>query len=296
MLSYIKAGYTNLITSAGHFILLAVAIQSEDRAVWIACLGAISAISLLVWASSFRRNRAIVDTPTSRIGSAAQGYVELFGRTSSDPEFLTPNKMGSLPCVWYRQVVYRKNGNDKWEEISREVSDGVFAVEDGSGRCMIVPEHAEIITTNKRTWYRDNYKHVEEYLFPLDHLYALGEFVTLGGAGTHLDLKQDVAQLLASWKNDLSNLIQRFDLNSDGQVDMHEWELARRAAKREIERQHRDIGLHPGVHVMRAPANGQLYLLSNLSPQQLSRKYVFWSWFHLIVFFAAGVAAIWLTL
>lgn len=296
MLSSFKAGYANLITSGGHLLLLLVALRINERPAWIGCLGLISGISLFAWASNFRRNRAIADLPTSKVASAAQGYVELYGRTPSDAEFLAPNKMGSLPCVWYRQVIYRKTANDKWQEISRETSDNIFALEDGSGRCLIDPQHAEVISSNTRTWYQGDYKHVEEHLFPLDHLYALGEFATLGGASSHLDLKQDIAELLASWKKNQSELLQRFDLSGDGQIDLREWGLARRAATREVERQHRDLRQQPGVHVMRAPANGALYLLSNLSPQQLGRKYVLWGWFHLAVFFGAGAAAVRLTL
>ena len=296
MLSSFRDGYVNLITSGAHLLLLLVALRINERPVWMGCLGLISIISFFAWASSFRRNRAIADTPTSKVASAAQGYVELHGHTVSDPQYLAANKMGSLPCVWYRQVIYRKTANNKWEEISREVSDNIFALEDGSGRCMIDPQHAEVITSNTRTWYQGDYKHVEEHLYPLDRLYALGEFSTLGGAAAQLDLKQDIAELLAGWKSDQINLLQRFDLSGDGQLDLREWELARRAAAREVEKQHRELRQQPGVHVLRAPASGRLFLLSNLSPQQLGRKYVLWGWFHLMVFFAAGAAAVWLTL
>src|SRR3990167_6109615 len=119
MLSSFKVGYANLITSGGHLLLLLVALRINERPAWIGCLGLISSISLFAWTSSFKRNRAIADLPTSKVASAAQGYVELYGRTPSDAEFLAPNKMGSLPCVWYRQVIYRKTANDKWQEISR---------------------------------------------------------------------------------------------------------------------------------------------------------------------------------
>lgn len=294
MLSSLRDGYVNLITSGSHLLLLAVALRINEPPAWITSLALISAISLLVWSASFRRNRAIADTPTSKVASAAQGYVELHGHTPADPQFLAPNKMGSLPCVWYRQVIYRKTGDNKWQEISREVSDNLFALDDGSGRCLIDPQDAEVVTTNKRTWYQGDYKHVEEHLFPLDKLYALGEFATVGGTSARLDHGQDVSVLLAEWKRDQPRLLQRFDLSGDGELDLREWALARRAAAREVEKQHRELRQQPGVHVLRAPPNGRLFLLSNLSPQQLGRKYVRWGWFHLCTFFAAGIAALWL--
>lgn len=296
MQSSFKDGYADLITSAGHLLLLLVAWRINERPAWIICLGLIAAISFFAWMSTFRRNRAIADTPTAKVASAAQGYAELYGRAVSDPQYLAKNSMGGLPCVWYRLVVYRKSSNDKWQEVSREVSDTIFALEDGSGRCLIDPQHAEVITSSRRTWYEGDSKYVEEYLHPRDQLYALGDFITLGGAGGHLNLRQDVAELLAHWKRDQADLLQRFDLSGDGQLDLREWTLARRAAAREVEKQHRELHQQPGVHVLRAPASGRLYLLSNLSPQQLGRKYVLWGWFHLVVFFAAGAAAVWLTL
>ena len=46
----------------------------------IAALAAAAVYSLWYTIKAWARNRAIEDTPTSRIRSAAQGYVELNGR------------------------------------------------------------------------------------------------------------------------------------------------------------------------------------------------------------------------
>lgn len=288
MFASLKAGYANLITSAGHLVLLLVAYRIDQPPVWLACLGLIAGIGFFSWFSSLKRNRAIADTPTSKVASAAQGYAELFGRGINAPEYLASGGKGSMPCVWYRFVTYRKTADNKWQEIARGISDTIFALDDGSGRCLIDPEGAEVLTSHKRTWYDGDYKHVEEQIFPSDDIYVLGEFSTLGGANTILNQKEDVTALLADWKKNQAQLLERFDLNQDGQIDLQEWELARRAAQREVEKQHRELRQQPGVHVMRAPTSGQLYLLSNLSPQQLKNRYVWWGWFHLLTFFVAG--------
>jgi len=291
MFPSLKSSYANLITSCGHLVLLFVAARIDQPWAWVTCLALISFISFCAWMSNFRRGRAIADTPTSKIASAAQGYVELIGHASSAPEYRIARASGSLPCVWYRFVTYRKGADDKWQEVARGVSDSVFALEDGSGICMVDPEGAEVTTTHRHTWYEGDYKNVEEQLFPSDELYALGDFTTIGGASSALSLNDDVSALLAEWKKDHPNLLKRFDLDGDGQVGMREWELARRAAVREVQKQHREIRQRDGVHVMRAPQTG-LYLLSNLSPQHLKRRYVLWGWFHLLVFFtAAGASA-----
>jgi hypothetical protein len=289
----LRGGYVNLITSGSHLLLLLVAARINEAPVWAGCFALISAIGFIAWVSSFRRGRAIADTPTSRIASAAQGYVEIYGRASNDAQFHVQAKNGSFPCVWFRCTTYRRNADNKWQEIDHSVSDSIFEIQDGSGHCMVDPEHAEVITTHSRTWYEGDYKHVEEQLLSSDSIYVLGEFNTVGGANNPLSREEDVRALLAEWKKDQSSLLKRFDLDQDGEIDLQEWELARRAAIREVEKQHRELRQHPGVHVMRRPASGRLYLLSNLSPQQVKRKYTWWGWFHLATFFAGLAMAIW---
>lgn len=289
---FLRNGYANLITSGSHLLLLLVAARINEVPAWIACFTLISAISFFAWMSNFRRGRAIADTPTSRIASAAQGYVELYGRASNAAQYLVQAKGGSLPCIWFRCSTYRRNAQNKWEHIDHTVSESLFEFGDGSGSCIVDPEHAEVLTTHRRTWHEGDYKHVEEQLFASDNIYVLGEFNTVGGAHGTLDHKEDVGALLADWKRDQAGLVKRFDLDGNGHIDQREWELARRAAAREVERQHRELRLHPGVHVMRRPRSGQLYLLSNLSPHQLKRKYVFWGALHLSLFFGGLAAAV----
>jgi hypothetical protein len=150
-----------------------------------------------------------------------------------------------------------------------------------------------VLAPERRTSYQGQYKHVEELLYA-GRVYALGEFSTIGGASSTLDLKQDVSALLAEWKRNSTALHERFDLDNNGEIDMREWELARRAAVREVQKEHREIRAENGVHVMRVPRDGRLFLLSNLSPQKLRNRYLWWSLFHLSVFIMAVGAIFWL--
>jgi hypothetical protein len=292
MLFGLRDRYVNLLTSGSHVLLLVVAIKINERPAWTISLALIAAISFFAWASNFRRFRAIADTPTSKIGSAAQGYVELYGSARSNTS-LVQAKGGSLPGVWYRCKTYRRNSERKWVMIGETVSEALFEINDGTGTCLVDPDHAEVITTHSRTWYEGQYRHIERQLFASDHIYVLGEFHTKGGAHDVLSHREDVAALLAEWKRDPEKLKERFDLNGDGEIDLQEWELARKAAAREVEKNHRELRQHPGVHVIRRPSPGRLYLISNLSPHQLKRKYQWWSAIHLGIFFAglAGVVA-----
>jgi len=296
MFQSFRDGYANLITSGSYLLLLIVGIKTGRPSGWVFSLGMIAAVGFFAWIAAFRRSRVIADTPTSKIASAAQGYVEIYGSATRAPEYEVKAILASQPCIWFRCVTYRKVGDDKWQEISRETSDSLFELNDSTGKCMVDPEHAEVITTHKRTSYDGQYKYVEEQLFCSDNVYALGEFSTVGGANSTFDLNGDVNMLLTQWKQDKPALLKRFDLDGNGEIDLNEWQLARSAARREVEKQHRELRLQTGVHVMRQPASGQLFLLSNLSPQKLKLRYALWSFFHLAMFFGGVGGAVWVAL
>ena len=69
--------------------------------------------------------------------------------------------------------------------------------------------------------------------------------------------------------------------------------LARQAARREVARQHQEARAAADVHTLRLPQSGQLYLISNLDPRAIARRYLGWSLFHLASFFAALAALPW---
>ncbi len=289
----LRKGYAQFITSGAQLLLLLIGLKSESRAGWTICLALIALISLFAWMSTLRRRRAITDTPTSRIASAAQGYVELIGegRPLDHPPLLS--HLTRLPCLWYRYQIEEKTDNNKWETISRGESDVSFIIDDGSGRCVVDVEGAEILTRHKETWTEGNYRNTEWKLLIHDEIYALGEFRTLGGGSIELDARRDINELLAEWKKNRVELHKRFDLNGDGEIDMQEWGLARQAARREVEKQHRDARNESDVHTLQCPRNGRHFLLANLDPNKLARRYLGWSAFHLTVFLAALAAIPW---
>ena len=294
MLQGFRGHYVDTLTSASHLGLLAFALYTGERAVWLICLVLIALISFFAWASSYKRVRTIADVPTSRIESVAQGYVELFGRASVDSDNLIVSPLSGVSCIWFRYWVYTKDNDNDWRETSCGVSSATFEINDGTGKCQIDPDNAEVIAPDRRVSYEGNYNRVEELLYGGGSVYALGELTTLGGANSALDLKEDVNSLLVEWKQNPRNLHERFDLDKNGEIDLREWELARRAAVREVQQEHREIRAESGVNVMRAPRDGRLYLLSSLSPQKLRNKYLLWSIFHLVILISAASAALWL--
>lgn len=294
MIVSIRREYGQFITSGAQLLLLAIGAELETRGAWLTCVALMSLVSLIAWVSTLQRRRTVADTPTSRIASAAQGYVELSGQGKplDYPPLLS--QLTTLPCLWYRYRVEERSGNDEWKTVSSGESEVSFILDDGSGRCVVDVENAEILTRHKETWTSGRYRNTEWKLLIDDGVYALGEFITLGGSRLELDAHHDINSLLAEWKKDQPSLLRRFDLDGDGSISMTEWALARQAARREVEKSHREVRNEADVHTLRCPTNGQLYLLSNIGPDKISRRYLWWSLFHLSVFFGSLAALSWI--
>ena len=274
-----------LIGASAQLFLLAVGMRVNTRPCWLFCLSLLAAISLLTWLSALHRRRAITDTPTSRIASAAQGLVELHGRGRAiDPPLAS--RISGLPCLWYRFAVEERRGKE-WETVDEGESSLSFIVDDGSGQCLVDVEGAEISSTHKEVRKSGQQTITEWTLLVGDPIYVRGEFRTLGGSAVELDARQDMIDLLNDWKRDQPALHKRFDLNGDGQIDMQEWELARQAARREVARMHSELRSGADIHTIGRPHQGQPYLISNIDPQRLARRYLLWSFFHLAAFLAA---------
>lgn len=297
MPSPFRDSYLNALTSGAHLVLLLLAANIGTREAWLGSLSAVALISFFAWAGNFRRHRLMGDTPTSRVASAAQGYVELQGRAAAHPGAGLLSKLTALPCLWFRYVVERKDGDDKWERMDAGASDDTFLLCDGTGECVIDPEGAEIVTRHRQKWTRDNYRYTEWVLLAQDPLYAIGDFSTVSGATMPLSESRDIGALLAEWKADRPQLLKRFDLDRDGEVDMREWALARAEARRRVAARHAEIRSQTGaINVLRAPADGRLFLVTNLDPERVERRHKRWGIAHLLIFVAAGVAVAWLSL
>ena len=271
----------------------------------IAVLLAVAAVGGVQFFRLQRRRRLMEDMPTARIRSAAQGYVELIGQALPPDVPLRAPLTGSL-CAWYRFRVERRKGeggNSGWEVEQQGVSDAQFWLDDGSGRCIVDPEGAEVRARDKRTWVGAapqfvpespgaalwsgdaEHRYTEELILPGDRLYALGQFASLDPlqASPQDDLRERVIALKTDPRQRAA-----FDTNRDGELDAAEFAQLRADAKAQVEQARREQAARPQTHVLRKPTGRRIFLLSTLPPDGLSgtlRRQA-WAWL------AAGLVAL----
>lgn len=278
--------YANLALGGGNLMVLVLGFQLPSQLGWQISLGLVGLSSFWAWLANLKRYRTVADTPTSRIASAPQGYVELVGRGRHPTGARLHSPVSGLPCLWYRYRIERKNG-DRWEHVESGISHDTFGISDGSGEALVDPEGAEILTSRKQVSRAGDYRTTEWTLIEGETLYVIGEHVTLGGPNALLDKNADLGALLAEWKADKAALLARFDADRNGEISLDEWERARRAASDAVDRAHLEIRLKDGVRLMRKPAHARPFLIANREVSALVRHFRLWSWAHLLLILGA---------
>lgn len=289
----LRREYAPLAILAVQAVLLAAVWRLDSLPLRMAALGLATVLGLWSWLAAMSRHRAIADTPTSRIASAAQGYVELIGlgRPLPDAPLLSP--MTNLPCLWYRYTLYRRV-NDSWEYEEEGRSDLELLLDDGTGRCLVDPDGAEVLTSHVETREAGDKRYTEHLLLEGDRLYVLGQFASTSASHEGLDVRQDLDDLLHDWKRDPAALHRRFDLDGNGELDPSEWNQAVAAARREVAENHRGRLREPIRHRLYKPTRGRFYLISDHAPDDLGRRYARWAGAHLAMLLVMLGAWAWL--
>ncbi len=275
--------YVNLFTSGIYLGLLIAGLFFDEnlssttihQAMTVLILLAIFAFSFNLW-----RYFEIAKAPASTIAAAAQGYIELNGLASKEPPIRSP--LHNVPCVWYRAWVYARDHKNLWRLASYTQSDELFTLTDETGNCTVNPKGAEVIHMLKRTSNHHNHRYVEEYLPANKPLYLIGNLDTRHHFSDLNAIKKQMGELMSGWKSNPTKLLFRFDLDRNGEVDLHEWEKARAQAREEVTRQAMHQA-HTGDFEISEPRNGQLYILSGMSPTFLRNSYRSWVITHLAV-------------
>lgn len=241
--------------------------------------------------------RLLEDMPTSKIRSAAQGYVELYGVLQEGPGEPLAAPLTGKPCLWWRYRIeeYRESGKSKsWRLLESGSSEGWLSLADSSGQCLINPVGAEVRPARRESWHGNRrhprredshglfgqllgmgkrYRYIEERLHAGDPLYALGEFRTSGGGRQGLDLAAAQAAVVREWKQDFQGLLARFDRDGSGTLDEQEWNLVRLAARLEAEDRHRAASSAPEQNHLRRPQEALPFLLSCKGEDELASAF-----------------------
>ncbi|MCR4301513.1 MAG: E3 ubiquitin ligase family protein [Sulfuricaulis sp.] len=271
--------------------------------------------------------RLIEDTPTARIRSAPQGYVELegMGKLMDGPPIIA--KLSGLPCVWYRyqieqqvKIHYKGHAQTRWEVIEKDESTETFWLQDETGRVVIDPEGADVSPRHKDRWRSSSslggiarrpagvsnfftshsghgsYRLTEERINNGERLYALGLLKSVSSYTSMPSVDEDVREMLKDWKKDQTELLQRFDLNKDGKIDEIEWRLARAQARRESMKNRQEQVIHSadGLSVMGPTRDGSRpYILSAFTQAELTKRYKLWAALYAGACFLLGLVAVW---
>lgn len=295
--------------------------DTSDYALWLAVVivGGIASLVASLW--QYKRGRLFADTPTSRIRSASQGYVELQGHAEliDGPPIVSP--LTGKHCVWWQYRIEERrttisNGKrrTRWVTIRRGRSDSLFLLRDDTGECIVDPEAATVVTDTREQW-RDHspmprgggigensrglwstlgrYRYTERRLHQADALYAIGQFRT---DGAHHDFNENTAlrELLADWKRDENALLERFDTNNDGEIDLDEWEAVRKVALDTVRDELSQRAADSDIHVLCRPSDRRPYVLSTQPGASLTRN-AYWSaaiWFAVFLMACAGLAVL----
>jgi hypothetical protein len=90
------------------------------------------------------RKRVLLNTPTSRIRSAALGLVEVNGRAIGPHTMSAP--ITGKPCFLYRTVAWQLRAGKKqeWEKVADETLHLPFFIDDSTGKLLIEPLGADL--------------------------------------------------------------------------------------------------------------------------------------------------------
>ncbi|SIQ21781.1 GIDE domain-containing protein [Aquipseudomonas alcaligenes] len=262
--------------------------------------------------------RFLLNTPTSKIRSAAQGYVELYGVLDELPDGQLQAPLTGTPCLWWRFKIeeYDDDGKRKrWRVIESGVSEALVRLRDATGECLINPKGAEVRPSTRQVWSGSErhprglsdsggllgmlfsagslYRYTEERLHVGQPLYAIGDFRTQGGAEA-FDLTLAQGAVVREWKSDFAGMLQRFDSNGDGQLEPAEWERMRESARVEAQRRQVGRGEVPVHHQLRKPGETYPFILSNHGEDELARGFYWQAAGGALLCLVGALASAWL--
>jgi len=126
--------------------LLGFFAYSRNDRVALAFVGAFAGVYLFY--RGFRllqRKRLILNTPASKIRSAAMGLVEINGLAVGPYTMLAP--ITGVPCYYFHTIAWQwqqRGKNSEWVKVADESLHVPFFLDDNTGRVLVNPQGAEM--------------------------------------------------------------------------------------------------------------------------------------------------------
>jgi E3 Ubiquitin ligase len=127
-------------------LLLAFLHYSKNDGVVIAVIGAFAGVYLFYRGFGLlQRKRLILNTPASKVRSAAMGLVEINGLAAGPYTITAP--ITGVPCFYFHTTAWQwqqRGRNSEWVKVADESMHVPFFLDDNTGRVLVDPQGAEM--------------------------------------------------------------------------------------------------------------------------------------------------------
>lgn len=260
---------------------------------------------------SFIKARTIEDTPTAKIRSTAQGYVELQGEQHAFNGSPVIAPLTKTPCTWYYYEIGQISGKKSRVTLETGISSHFFELQDTTGRCIIDPKEAQVSTKCFDSWYGfkrfpsgkpktwlgflvgrlGQYYYQEWRMEPGMPLYALGNFHTI-----YVKNQSENSSLIADkiieqqqqWRTVFLSLLTPF-LSQAEQRSKQEWQAILHQTHQTMAQQSSIPEISQALNILSGEGLTKRtpYLLSTLSQVKLIQRYkidaLFWLFGYLLL-------------
>lgn len=231
----------NTITPSFHLLTFLdpqaiLQIPANNYTYMIYFLIGVAMICLLCGLAPLRRARRIIETPTSKIMSATQGFVELEGIQKNIENHPIYSPLSKTLCTWYSysiENIVRRGKSTYRNTIESGTSQSLFRMTDFTGDCVIDPAQATVLGGYTRSWYGSErkgcaytpfkswffpspYRYTESLFKPEDPLYAMGMLHSINPLMTG-DPNIDIEDLVNTWKKNYQAQLKNLDNNNTQQ-------------------------------------------------------------------------------
>ena len=163
-------------------------------------------------------------------------------------------------------------GGERIKQLVLDVlSSDTFFLIDKTGRCVVSPSAAQVLTCHTDSFVRDDYFYEERLLLAQDKLFVLGAFSTQSNLDNKATLHHAITDKLSAWKQNKAFLLQRFDVEGNGELSLAEWERVREAAEQEVQAEF--ATLESAYHLLEKSSNALPFIVANTTPEIISLRY-----------------------